>query len=71
MVDLSREKQIEPEKADLELLKTTKIGLDANDFITVQEFYESKDGTKIPMMITRHKDVKLDGSAPAFLYGYG
>ncbi|KAF2974872.1 hypothetical protein EK904_014405 [Melospiza melodia maxima] len=34
-------------------------------------FYPSKDGTKIPMFIIHKKGIKLDGSHPAFLYGYG
>ncbi|KAF1415053.1 Prolyl endopeptidase, partial [Spheniscus mendiculus] len=37
----------------------------------VQVFYPSKDGTKIPMFIIHKKGIKLDGSHPAFLYGYG
>ncbi|CDZ97299.1 prolyl oligopeptidase [Phaffia rhodozyma] len=61
----------ETESKDVELLKETKMELKSNDFISVQEFYESKDGTKIPVTITRHKDVKLNGSAPLMLYGYG
>ncbi|KAI0318097.1 prolyl oligopeptidase [Amylostereum chailletii] len=40
-------------------------------FIAEQIWYESKDGTKIPMFIVRHADTKLDGTAPAVQYGYG
>lgn len=36
-----------------------------------QVFYTSKDGTKIPMIITHRKDLKLDGTNPTILYGYG
>lgn len=41
------------------------------DFITKQVFYRSKDGTRIPMFVTYKKGTKLDGTAPAQLYGYG
>ncbi len=37
----------------------------------LQVFYPSKDGTQIPMFIVHKKGIKLDGSHPAFLYGYG
>ncbi len=36
-----------------------------------QVFYESKDGTKIPMFITHKKGFKLDANNPTYLYGYG
>jgi prolyl oligopeptidase len=34
-------------------------------------FYASKDGTQIPMFITHKKGIKLDGTNPTLLYGYG
>lgn len=42
-----------------------------DDFVTKREFYKSKDGTRIPLFIVHRNDVKLDGNAPTFLYGYG
>lgn len=34
-----------------------------------QVWYESKDGTKVPMFIVRHKTTNFDGTAPAIQYG--
>ena len=36
-----------------------------------QVFVPSKDGTKVPMFITHRKGLKLDGTNPTLLYGYG
>jgi prolyl oligopeptidase len=46
-------------------------GFDPNQYETKQVFYPSKDGTRIPMFLTYKKGLKLDGSNPAYLYGYG
>ncbi len=44
---------------------------DGSKFVSKQVFYKSKDGTQVPMIITHHKDTKLDGTNPTMLYGYG
>jgi prolyl oligopeptidase len=51
----------------------TASGVDFNpeNFVTEQLFFESKDGTKIPMFIVHKKGIKMDGNNPLLLYGYG
>ncbi|MBT2150733.1 prolyl oligopeptidase family serine peptidase [Pseudoalteromonas tetraodonis] len=50
-----------------------KSGIDFNsdNYTSEQVFYTSKDGTKVPMIITYKSDIELDGSNPTILYGYG
>ena len=47
------------------------IDFNFDDYVTEQIFYNSKDGTKIPMFLVHHKDLKKDGTNPTFLYAYG
>lgn len=46
-------------------------GVTFNDAEVVREFAVSRDGTRIPVNIIYRKGMKLDGSHPALLYGYG
>ncbi|WP_338356003.1 prolyl oligopeptidase family serine peptidase [Yeosuana marina] len=47
------------------------IDFNPSNYESNQVFYTSKDGTKIPMMITHKKGIKLQGKNPTILYGYG
>lgn len=47
------------------------ISFNSDDFESKQVFYKSKDGTKVPMIITYKKGIKLNGKNPTILYGYG
>ena len=49
----------------------SKVKFNSDNFESKQVFYTSKDGTKVPMIITHKKGLKLDGSNPTILYGYG
>jgi prolyl oligopeptidase len=46
-------------------------GADTSRYVTRQVFYTSKDGTRVPMFITHHRDLVKNGEAPTLLYGYG
>jgi prolyl oligopeptidase len=48
-----------------------KVAFDASQFQTRQVFFQSKDGTRIPMFVVHRRDLRLDGSRPTLLYGYG
>lgn len=54
-----------------DLFRKTEVKFNADDFETKQVFYTSKDGTKVPMFIMHKKGLKLDGTNPTMLYGYG
>jgi prolyl oligopeptidase len=45
--------------------------IDADQFEVRQVRYPSKDGTQVPMFLVHRKGLKLDGSNPTLLYGYG
>ncbi|MFQ6618855.1 MAG: prolyl oligopeptidase family protein, partial [Fidelibacterota bacterium] len=47
------------------------VPIKSNNIEVKQIWYSSKDGTKIPMFIVHRKGIKLDGSNPALLTGYG
>ena len=54
-----------------ELYWKPAIAFDATHYESKQVFYTSKDGTKIPMMITYKKGIELNRKNPTLLYGYG
>lgn len=53
------------------VFRTSKVKFNPDDYVVEQVFFKSKDGTKVPMFITRKKTTKADGSNPTILYGYG
>jgi len=56
---------------NFDLYWSPKIDFNSTNYISKQVFYNSKDGTKIPMIITHKKGLELDGENPTILYGYG
>jgi prolyl oligopeptidase len=53
------------------LWRRPKLKFEPAEYETVQEFYPSKGGIKIPMFLSYKKGMKRDGSNPTLLYGYG
>ena len=58
---------------DATIVKTQPIrgGYDPSAYTSARIWAEQPDGTSVPISIVHRKDVALDGSAPALLYGYG
>ncbi len=56
---------------EIKVFKAPKIDFNPDLFTTEQVWYASKDGTKVPMFITRKKNIAYDGQNPTLLYGYG
>jgi prolyl oligopeptidase len=53
------------------VFRAPKVDFDPSQYESRQQFYTSKDGTRVPMFIVSKKGLKLDGSNPTYLYGYG
>ncbi len=53
------------------LFRKSEAKISAANYQTVQSFFTSKDGTKVPMFITYKKGLQLNGNNPTLVYGYG
>ena len=53
------------------LYRQPEVDFDPAAYTTTQVFYESKDGTRVPMFITHKTGLELNGQNPTLLYGYG
>jgi len=60
-----------PQTGKSSVFKKPKVDFDAEKYETKQVFYNSKDGTRVPMFLTYKKGLKLDGQNPTLLYAYG
>jgi oligopeptidase B len=58
---------------DRTLLKQTEVlgGYDKTQYATERLWATARDGVKVPLSVVYRKDVRRDGTAPLFLYGYG
>ena len=58
-------------KDQSELYMSPKLDFNPDEYTCEQVFFESKDGTRIPMFLTYKKGLQRDGKNPVYLYGYG
>ncbi|MEJ7559989.1 MAG: prolyl oligopeptidase family serine peptidase [Pedobacter sp.] len=63
--------KFDPVSGKSEVYKKPGVDFDPSKYESKQVFYPSKDGTKIPMIITYKKGIQLNGKNPTLLYGYG
>ncbi|MCC8359479.1 prolyl oligopeptidase family serine peptidase [Salinimicrobium sediminilitoris] len=59
------------ESGTSELYNSPKVAFNPDEYTSEQVFYTSKDGTKVPMIITYKKGTTMNGKNPTILYGYG
>ena len=59
------------EKDESTLYSSPKVKFRQDDYTSEQVFFNSKDGTRIPMFLTYKKGLKKNGKNPVYLYGYG
>ena len=58
-------------KGQSSVFRQPKVDIRPSDFEVKEVFYPGKDGVKVPMFLAYRKGLKLDGSNPTLLYGYG
>lgn len=63
--------EFDPSSGKSIVFKKPAVDFISEDYESKQVFYTSKDGTRVPMIITYKKGLKLNGKNPTILYGYG
>jgi len=63
--------RLDIETGEVSVFRQPDVDFNSDDYVVKQVFYESGDGTRVPMFIAHHKDVVPDGKTPTMLYGYG
>jgi len=59
------------EEGSSDLYKRSEVDFNGDNYQTHQVFFESKDGTRVPMFLVHKKGLKHDGNNPVLMYGYG
>lgn len=63
--------RLDVESGDVSVFRKPDVAFNSDDYVVKQVFFESKDGTRVPMFISHHKNIEPDGKTPTMLYGYG
>ncbi len=63
--------RLDIETGEVTVFREPDVPFNGDDYVVTQVFYESSDGTRVPMFISHHKDFHPDGNTPTMLYGYG
>lgn len=63
--------KLDPSTGEAGIYKKPSVAFHGDEYESEQVFFNSKDGTRIPMIITRKKGMPLNGKNPTILYGYG
>ena len=63
--------KMDPQSGETQVYKKPRILFNDEEYTSEQVFYNSKDGTKVPMIITYKKTIVRNGMNPTMLYGYG
>ena len=63
--------KLDLETAKSDVFRKSEIDFDPDAYVTEQVFFNSKDGTRIPVFLVHKKDLPKDGERPTLLYGYG
>jgi prolyl oligopeptidase len=71
LTDMSVIFRLDVEKQTNEVFYRPAVLFDRDSIVIEQVVYRSKDGTRVPMFVAHQKGLKLDGSHPTFMYGYG
>ncbi len=63
--------RVDLSSGEISLWQRPQTPINVDDYVTEQLFATSKDGTQVPVIVTRHRDTQLDGSNRTLLYAYG
>jgi prolyl oligopeptidase len=63
--------RLDPKTGETDVYKKPAVAFNGDDYESQEIFYNSKDGTRVPMIITYRKGTSMDGKNPTMLYGYG